>query len=72
MTSRQQNINRLADAITWMREKNIIATRANVKSVANRFTVHWKSLSEALQIQSRGGELAHLPRGKKLSASSNH
>lgn len=50
---RQHNIDRLAQAITFMRERNMLTTRANIKSVANRFAVHWKSLSLAFEIEAR-------------------
>jgi hypothetical protein len=58
---------RLRESITWFRERNILTTRANIKSVANRFAVRWQDLSFAVECEARmkGEEIARLSRSKK-------
>lgn len=65
---------RLTEAITWVRERNILTTRANIKSVANRFLVRWQDLSEAIQIEAKmeGGKLARISRSKKPKSKPHH
>lgn len=55
---KQAAILRLSEALTHCREQGRPSTRAYLKSVANRFGVHPKSLEEGIKLEAKLSALA--------------